>query len=189
MGNRSGNVDFFDLKGEAEALLNQLGITQASYVPAEHQGLHPGQTADILVNDAVVGYIGKIHPQTQRALGLSQAAYVTELDRDALSNANIAQFASVSKFPEVRRDLAVLVDATVQAGDLTAAAKAALGTLGKEVFVFDIYQGQGVPEGQKSVAMGLTLGDQSRTLSDSDVNDAMAQVVESLKETYQAELR
>jgi phenylalanyl-tRNA synthetase beta chain len=96
---------------------------------------------------------------------------------------------SVSKFPEVRRDLAVVVDAAVKVGDLTASAKAALGMLGKEVFVFDIYQGQGVPEGQKSVAMALTLGDQSRTLSDSDVNDAMAQVVESLKETYQAELR
>jgi len=189
MGNRSGNVDFYDLKGEVEALLNQLGIRHATYVPSEHQGLHPGQTADVLVDGAVVGYVGKIHPQTQKILGLSQAVYVAELDRDVLSSANIAQFASVSKFPEVRRDLAVVVDAAVKVGDLTASAKAALGMLGKEVFVFDIYQGQGVPEGQKSVAMGLTLGDQSRTLSDSDVNDAMAQVVESLKETYQAELR
>ena len=189
MGNRGGNVDFFDIKGEVEALLSQLGITQASYVAAVHQGLHPGQTADILVDGAVVGYVGKIHPQTQKALGLSQASYVAELNRDALSSADIAQFASVSKFPEVRRDLAVLVDGDVKVGALIATAKAALGMLGKDVFVFDIYQGQGVPVGQKSVAMGLTLGDQSRTLSDSDVNDAMAQVVESLKETYQAELR
>ena len=189
MGNRGGNVDFFDIKGEVEALLSQLGITQASYVASVHQGLHPGQTADILVDGAVVGYVGKIHPQTQKALGLSQASYVAELNRDALSSADIAQFASVSKFPEVRRDLAVLVDGDVKVGALIATAKAALGMLGKDVFVFDIYQGQGVPVGQKSVAMGLTLGDQSRTLSDSDVNDAMAQVVESLKETYQAELR
>ncbi len=189
MGNRGGTVDFFDIKGEVEAFLSQLGITQASYVAAVHQGLHPGQTADILVDGAVVGYVGKIHPQTQKALGLSQAAYVAELNRDALSSADIAQFASVSKFPEVRRDLAVLVDGDVKVGALIATAKAALGMLGKDVFVFDIYQGQGVPVGQKSVAMGLTLGDQSRTLSDSDVNDAMAQVVESLKETYQAELR
>lgn len=189
MGNRGGNVDFFDIKGEVEALLSQLGITQASYVASVHQGLHPGQTADILVDGAAVGYVGKIHPQTQKALGLSQASYVAELNRDALSSADIAQFASVSKFPEVRRDLAVLVDGDVKVGALIATAKAALGMLGKDVFVFDIYQGQGVPVGQKSVAMGLTLGDQSRTLSDSDVNDAMAQVVESLKETYQAELR
>ena len=189
MGNRAANVDFYDIKGELEALLNQLGITQAIYVPAEHKGLHPGQTADILVGGVAVGYVGKIHPQTQKALGLSQAAYVAELNRDVLSSADIARFAPVSKFPEVRRDLAVLVAADVSVGDLTASAKSALGILGKEVFVFDIYQGQGVPDGQKSVAMGLTLGDQSRTLSDSDVNDAIAQVVESLKETYQAELR
>lgn len=189
MGNRTGHVDFFDLKGEIDALVQQLGLTALSYVSSERKGFHPGQTADLYLGDTCVGYAGRIHPATQKALGLSQPVYLAELDREALSSRSISAFQPVSRFPEVRRDLAVLVDASVNVGNLVSLVIESAGVLAESAFVFDIYTGQGVPEGKKSVALGLTLVEQSRTLSDSEVNDVMAQVVESLKKNFDAELR
>jgi phenylalanyl-tRNA synthetase beta chain len=158
-------------------------------VSSERQGLHPGQTADVYQGDLFIGYAGRIHPSAQKALGLSQPVYIAELDRVALSNRSISAFQPVSRFPEVRRDLAVLVDASVNVGNLVSLVIDSAGVLAKSAFVFDIYTGQGVPEGKKSVALGLTLVEQSRTLSDSEVNDVMTQVIESLKKKFDAELR
>ena len=189
MGNRPGNVDFFDLKGEVDALVAQLGLPALTYVSSERQGLHPGQTADLYLDGSYIGCAGRIHPSAQKALGLSQPVYIAELDREALSNRSISAFQPVSRFPEVRRDLAVLVDANVNVGNLVSLVIDSAGVLAKSAFVFDIYTGQGVPEGKKSVALGLTLVEQSRTLSDSEVNDVMAQVIESLKKKFDAELR
>jgi phenylalanyl-tRNA synthetase beta chain len=189
MGNRPGNVDFFDLKGELDALVQQLGLPALTYVSSERQGLHPGQTADLYLDGSYIGCAGRIHPSAQKALGLSQPVYIAELDREALSNRSISAFQPVSRFPEVRRDLAVLVDASVNVGNLVSLVIDSAGVLAKSAFVFDIYTGQGVPEGKKSVALGLTLVEQSRTLSDSEVNDVMAQVIESLKKKFDAELR
>ena len=189
MGNRPSNVDFFDLKGEVDALVAQLGLPALTYVSSERQGLHPGQTADLYLDGSYIGCAGRIHPSAQKALGLSQPVYIAELDREALSNRSISAFQPVSRFPEVRRDLAVLVDASVNVGNLVSLVAESAGALAKSAFVFDIYTGQGVPEGKKSVALGLTLVEQSRTLSDSEVNDVMTQVIESLKKKFDAELR
>ena len=189
VGNRSATVDFFDLKGEVEALLRHFGIHEVSYASAEVKGFHPGQTASISVGGAIVGHLGQVHPSVQKALGLSQPVFAAEMNRSVLSCGSVPSFTPVSKYPEVRRDVAVVVDQNLPVATLVECAKDALGALHKEAFVFDVYTGQGVSEGLKSVAIGLTLADQSRTLSESDVSEAMAQVIESLKKTCNAELR
>ncbi len=186
----SAGVDFFDLKGDVESLLG-LGRNLGDYefVPGEHPALHPGQTARIRRNGANVGVIGALHPSVQSELDLNAPLFVCEIDLEAIVEARLPQFKPLSRFPEVRRDLAVVVDREVPAADILANVRATAGTYLTELRLFDVYEGKGVDPKRKSLALGLTFRDQSRTLSDDDVNEAVGQVVDSLEKNYKAELR
>ncbi|MFP4129775.1 MAG: phenylalanine--tRNA ligase subunit beta, partial [Halorhodospira sp.] len=183
-------ADFFDVKADLEALIAQTGAPEAfAFEPAAHPALHPGQSARIRRDGEPVGWLGTLHPEHADALDLDGAPVLFELSQAALSAAALPSFQPLSRYPSIRRDLAVLVDDAVPAGDLLAAARAAAGDYAVAGRLFDIYRGQGVPEGQKSVAMGLILQDYSRTLTDRDVEDVVAGVVARLQHEFGASLR
>ncbi|TDG13546.1 phenylalanine--tRNA ligase subunit beta [Seongchinamella unica] len=183
-------VDFFDLKGDVESLLC---LTRAAdsfhFEAASRDALHPGQTALVLRDEETVGYLGALHPSVCRELGLNAPAYVCEITLSALLQARLPAFSELSRFPEVRRDLAVLVDKTVPARELMENVRSSAGTYLTDLTLFDVYEGKGIDPKRKSLALGLTFRDSSRTLSDEDVNLAVNQVIDSLEKNYKAELR
>ncbi|TXS96203.1 phenylalanine--tRNA ligase subunit beta [Parahaliea maris] len=183
-------ADFFDLKGDLESLL-ALGrrAGEFTFAAGRHPALHPGQTATIQLDGKGVGVIGALHPTVQRDLDLNAALYVCEIDLEAVLGGALPSFAELSRFPEVRRDLAVLVDKQVPATDLMASVRAAAGSHMTELRLFDVYEGKGVEPGKKSLALGLVFRDKTRTLAEEDVNQAVEQVVASLQTDYSAELR
>jgi phenylalanyl-tRNA synthetase beta chain len=187
---QSDAVDFFDLKGDLEALLADSDILdQCRFEPAEHPALHPGQTAQIIRNDVVIGHIGALHPQIQKELGLKGNVYVFEMKLSALQEGVVARFESLSKYPEVRRDLAFILDETTPVAHLMSAVQEKAGENLKELRLFDVYQGKGVEEQRKSVALGLTWQDASRTLNDEEINDLVDQIVSTAQAQFGASLR
>jgi phenylalanyl-tRNA synthetase beta chain len=183
-------ADFFDLKGDLESLLSLTRSRRSfSFAAARRDALHPGQTALISRDEEVVGYIGALHPAVGQELGLAAPLYVCEVTLSALLQAELPQFAELSKFPEVRRDLAIIVDRDVPAEDVMTNVRASAGTYLTDLTLFDVYEGKGIDPKRKSLALGLTFRDSSRTLSDQDVNLAVDQVVDSLEKNYKAELR
>ncbi|QIL88956.1 phenylalanine--tRNA ligase subunit beta [Microbulbifer sp. SH-1] len=183
-------VDFFDIKADVEALLAHYDAgAEFSFAPAKHPALHPGQCAQVLRKGVSVGYIGALHPQLQQAYDLPKSAYVFELSLDGLGQAVIPSFSPLSKFPEVRRDLAVLADAQTPVGELAQAAVEAAGEFLTDFNIFDVYQGKGIDFNSKSVAMGLTFQHPSRTLNDEEINAAVEAVVRQLEQKYNASLR
>lgn len=183
-------VDFFDLKGDLESLLDLTRDGNSfSFQAASRDALHPGQTALVLRDEETVGFLGALHPAVSRELGLNAPAYVCEITLSALLQARLPAFSELSKYPEVRRDLAVLVDKTVPAQELMENVRSSAGTYLTDLTLFDVYEGKGIDPKRKSLALGLTFRDSSRTLSDEDVNLAVDQVVDSLEKNYKAELR
>tara|TARA_R110001599_G_scaffold189660_9_gene384460 strand:- start:2450 stop:4849 length:2400 start_codon:yes stop_codon:yes gene_type:complete len=183
-------ADFYDMKGDVESVLG-LGrcAGQFSFAAATHPALHPGQTAAISRNGKQVGVVGALHPDVLGALDISGPVLVCELDLDALLSAQLPAFSELSRFPEVRRDIAVIVDKEVPAAELMQHVRAAAGAYLRQLRLFDVYEGKGIDPKRKSLAFGLTFRDQSRTLSDDVVNQSMNQVIDSLEKNYNAELR
>lgn len=181
-------VDFFDIKGDVESIL-QLGLDDFRFVAAQSEGLHPGQTAEVYVGEQCIGVVGAIHPGTLSELDIGVPVMAFELDLNPLLEAALPQFSELSRFPEVRRDLAVTVDKEVPAEELLSNVRTVAGTYLTDLRLFDVYDGKGIDPKRKSLALGLTFRDSSRTLSDEDVNKSMDQVLDLLKKTYSAELR
>lgn len=185
----AGEVDFYDLKADVEALFAQASGVAVTFVRAEHPMLHPGQAATVLIDDMPVGYIGAINPALRDPLDLPGQAYVFELSLAAVNQGRVPASAPMSRFPQVRRDLALLVDDAVTHDDiLTSVRNTAVVSL-RDVRVFDIYRGKGLPEGKKSVALSLILQDISRTLVDADVEKAVAVIVAALGQEHDARIR
>ncbi|WGL16797.1 phenylalanine--tRNA ligase subunit beta [Microbulbifer bruguierae] len=183
-------VDFYDIKADVEALLTHYEAEgEFTFAPAKHPALHPGQCAQVLRKGVPVGIIGALHPQLQQAFDLPKAAFLFELSLDAMGQAVIPSFAPLSKFPEVRRDLAVLADVETPVGHLAQTAVEAAGEFLTDFNIFDVYQGKGIDFNRKSVAMGLTFQHPSRTLTDEEINAAIEAVVGELKQKYNASLR
>lgn len=185
-----GRVDFYDIKGHVETLVN---LTSAAgefhYKPGQHPALHPGQCAALYRNDRLVGHLGRIHPSVQKQLDLDQPVFLFELKSSILLDAILPVSKPVSRYPEVRRDIAVVVDKAVSAGAIVHAATHAAGPLLKDLKIFDVYEGKGIENNRKSIALGLTYQDHSRTLNENEVTASVDAVVESLKANCQATLR
>ncbi|MCK7597084.1 phenylalanine--tRNA ligase subunit beta [Microbulbifer sp. CAU 1566] len=183
-------VDFYDIKADVEALLEHYDAQgEFTFAPAKHPALHPGQCATVLRKGTQVGVIGALHPELQKAFDLPKSAFLFELSLDGLGEAVIPAFAPLSKFPEVRRDLAILADAETPVGDLAETAVEAAGEYLTDFNIFDVYQGKGIDFNRKSVAMGLTFQHPSRTLNDEEINAAVEAVVSQLEQKYNASLR
>lgn len=182
-------VDFYDVKGDLEALLAHAGAERFTFVPAEHPALHPGQAARIEVDGAACGWLGTLHPRVQQALDLATAPVLFEIDLTAVSRAPLPAPGAVSKFPSLRRDLAVIVDETVTAEAVMSALREAAPAELQDAFVFDVYRGRGIDSGRKSLALGLILQGWSRTLTDDEVEAASARILSHLQTTHGATLR
>ncbi len=182
-------VDFFDLKGDVEALLTLSDADAFRFEPGEHPALHPGQTAALKRDGEVVGYLGRIHPRLAADLDLPTQLYAFELALAPLQQGVLPAFAGVSDQPRMRRDLAFVVEDNVPAGELVAAVRNACDERLTGVRIFDIYQGDSIGENRKSLALGLTFQDRSRTLKDEEVNDLVDAVVSQLKQQFNAALR
>ncbi|MFO1352812.1 MAG: phenylalanine--tRNA ligase subunit beta, partial [Gammaproteobacteria bacterium] len=181
------SVDFFDVKGDLEALLALTGEPEAfTFAAASHPALHPGQTARILRNDIPVGWLGALHPALGLALEIEDKAFVFELAVAELNPALVPQFRELSRFPASRRDLAVVVDEAVSAEQLRKCIAHSGGKQLRDVTIFDYYRGLGVPAGQKSLAFSLIFQDFTSNLTDSAVEDAMALIRAELHEQFGA---
>lgn len=183
-------VDFFDLKGDVQAMLSLGGAAETYHFESgERSGLHPGQTAIVFRDSEKVGVVGTLHPTLQQQLDFDHPVILAELDLDVVLAAKVPAFERVSRFPGIRRDLAVIVDATLPAQQLLATVRAAAGSYLTQLTLFDVYQGEGIDTHRKSVGLGLTFQESTRTLDDKEVTKILRQVVDSLRENYNAELR
>ncbi len=180
-------IDFYDLKAEIEAILSA-GRVQASYQPAQHVWLHPGQSAEILVGNQSIGYLGKLHPALADELDLGDT-WVAELDLELLMLPYVANFTQLSRFPSVRRDIAILISANIDIDQIQACILNAAGDLLIQSWLFDVYAGQGIGAGQRSLAFALLWQHADRTLEDVEIKDGMQRVVDALSQTYNATLR
>jgi phenylalanyl-tRNA synthetase beta chain len=184
-------VDFYDVKGDIEALTAAFGGGTSDYrfVAGSHPALHPGRTAQLLRSDAVVGVIGELHPQLVADLGLPSAAIVFELDWAMLGTACLPRLAARSEFPASRRDIAVVVAESVSIGAMSdSILSCGLKTL-VDLKVFDVYRGKGLDQDCKSVAFGLIFQDLSRTLNLEEVDAAVLTIVQKLQNEHGAVLR
>ena len=184
------NVDFYIIKGIAEELLDYLGYNgRYSFVVKEEQmpdEVHPGQSALISVNNDVVGLIGRVHPTLTK-----EAVYVFEIDLDKLLDKKVGKmkYKEVSKFPSVKKDLAVVVDKDVSSSEIGALIKKAAGSILTKIDVFDVYTGKGIDENKKSIAYSLTFEKMDRTLTDEEINTSLNKIIELLEKKAGAELR
>jgi len=189
-GQKSRQIDFYDLKGDVEAILDMTAnASDFSFVSGDHPALHPGQSARIMKADKQVGHIGRLHPQIKQKLGVKDDIYVFELAWDEINSVSLPAYTALSRFPSVRRDLAIVIDDDVSSGQLKDLIEACIPKFLKEIRIFDVYQGKGVDSGRKSVALGLILQESSRTLTDQDVEEATSKVVSELAKQLGATLR
>lgn len=184
-------ADFYDIKADLEAVCAVFGgdLGRFRFERGSHPALHPGRTARLLRDGVEVGVYGELHPVLARELDLPSAPMLFEFDWARLSAAAVPQARPVSEFPASRRDVAVVVDEAVSAQALLDAARDAAGPSLSTVRVFDVYRGQGLRDGSKSVALGLIFQDYSRTLTVEDIDAAMARVRASLAADLGAVLR
>ncbi|HYQ73155.1 MAG TPA: phenylalanine--tRNA ligase subunit beta, partial [Gammaproteobacteria bacterium] len=183
-------VDYYDIKHDVEMLLRFAAHRDAlEFVAAEHPALHPGQSAAVQRGGKTLGWLGKIHPALANSLDLDMNSCLFELRYAAISQGELTQFQPISRYPSIRRDLAIVVDASVTAADLRRCVAEAAGDRLQELVIFDVYQGKGVETGRKSIAFGLILQDYSRTLAEQDIESVVARVTGRLGEEFGATLR
>ncbi|MEM1243211.1 MAG: phenylalanine--tRNA ligase subunit beta [Pseudomonadota bacterium] len=183
-------VDFFDIKGDIETLL-QLGKTnkRISFKPLQHSGLHPEQSAEIYMGKQSIGYCGKIHPKLTEQLDISDAIYVFEIQLKSFLSKEMPKYKPISKYPSIRRDIALVVDNTVAAGEIISQLHDLIGKVLVDVFIFDLFSNKKLGENKKSIGIGLILQDISHTLIDDEVNSILSKVVTHLKQEFKADLR
>lgn len=174
-------VDFYDIKGVTEELLDFLGYggRYSFIVPNEiPKELHPGQTASINVNNDIVGIVGKIHPEVE-----NEDVYVMEINLDKLLNKRVGKmkFKEISKFPTIKKDLAILLDKDIASKEVELKIKKKAGSLLQEIKVFDVYEGKNIDKNKRSIAYSLTFGNEKRTLNDDEVNNIMENIISSLE--------
>ncbi|HCW4110651.1 TPA: phenylalanine--tRNA ligase subunit beta [Acinetobacter baumannii] len=180
-------MDFFDFKGEVEEIL-AAGRVKVEYVRSERPWLHPGQSAEILVDGQSIGYLGRLHPSLENELDLS-ITWVAELDQAAVLQSYVSNFTELSRFPSVRRDIALLISDNINIRDIQQLIEKTGGELLDSTWLFDVYTGQGVEEGKRSLAFALLWQHPSRTLEDAEIKSGMDNIIQVLENTYQATLR
>ena len=183
-------VDFYDIKGDIEGLLGLTGLQHTfSFDAASHPALHPGQCAQISRNGQSVGWVGQLHPRIQSSLGIDSGVYLFQVDVSKIAEVRLPIHKEVSKFPEVKRDLAFFVEASVEAQTLIDHANSVAGDLLISLKLFDVYQSKDVENKGKSIALGLTFQHSSRTLTDEEVSQAVDRVIAELSTRCKAQLR
>ncbi|KZE29804.1 phenylalanine--tRNA ligase subunit beta [Crenobacter luteus] len=183
---KAERVDFFDAKGDVEALLYP---RVAEYARAGHPAFHPGRCASVALDGKVVGYVGELHPRWVQAYDLPSAPVLFELDLDVVLASELIRAKPVSKFQAVRRDLALVVDEEVGVAAMQASFRRVAPAIVTDIALFDVYRGKGVPEGKKSLAFGVKLQDASKTLTDEEIDAAIAALLAAVEADHGAALR
>jgi len=187
--NSRESVDFYDIKADVCALLAQGGAAERfSFTPAEHPALHPGQTASIERDSQSIGLLGALHPLLAQELSLNQPVFLFELQLEALQQGRLPEFSGLSRFPAVRRDLALVARREQSAGALQDCIREQAGQYLSDLCLFDVYQPKDNPQ-EKSLAFGLTWQHPTRTLTDTEINESIDNILAALKQRFQAKLR
>lgn len=187
---QSSKFDFYDLKGDLEALFASLNLKKVQFVAAEHSALHPGKSSAILIDGQPAGWCGVLHPRIVDALDLQDEVILFELGLNALFNKEPVRYRQISKFPQIRRDLSLLVDDSLTAAQIEAVVRDLVQPEWLKAFdVFDVYTGGSIPEGKKSLAIAITLQDDQRTLVDSEINATISAIIKKLNEEFSIILR
>jgi len=176
-GATARSVDFYDVKADVEALFAPQSVR---FVAAAHTALHPGRSAQIFCDDKAVGWIGELHPHWQQQYDMAQACVWFEIEADAVMQARVPRMSEIAKFLPVRRDLAVVVDESVNAQTLLDAMLQAAASYVQEVVLFDVYRGRGMEQGKKSLAFRVLLQDTQKTLTEAEIEPVMALLVDVL---------
>ncbi|AZS50327.1 phenylalanine--tRNA ligase subunit beta [Entomomonas moraniae] len=188
--NAKDRVDFYDVKGDVEAILGLVGsLEQYQFSPTQHTALHPGQAAAIMREGTPVGYVGALHPELAKILDIDVPVYLFELSLGKIQQGILPAFKELSRFPEVSRDLSVLIDKSVIADKFISTIKAAAGDYLTKIQLFDIYEGSAIGDNQKSIAVRLSWRHPERTLTDDDINIFFQAIIVVLEEQFNATLR
>jgi phenylalanyl-tRNA synthetase beta chain len=183
-------VDFFDVKGDIEALLTLTGQRHRyTWRPAHHPALHPGQSAALFYDETRIGYVGALHPEAVQRMDIIAPVIVFELKLDIIKMKQLNEFKNISKFPTVRRDLSVMVPQTVAAADIEKYILEKTGKLLNNVQIFDIYRGESIESGYQSIALGLIFQGDSRTLTDDEIQVVVDDLIKSLENKFNGKLR
>lgn len=184
------SVDFFDIKGDVEALLALTADkSRVAFVRSEHEALHPGMTASILLDGEQVGVVGAVHPRFTKLLGVNGRVFVFELDLKAVSVRKLPEATVISRYPANRRDIAITVKDDVTVGSIISfIEKIGVNQL-VALNLFDVYKGKGVEPGFKSLALSLVLQDPTKTLEETEIQQAVDSVVKGLENEFGAALR
>jgi phenylalanyl-tRNA synthetase beta chain len=188
--NNSEISDFYDVKGDVETLLSMgLESDRYDFAPADYDCFHSGQCASLSKDGEIIGQIGALHPAILRKLGITSNCYLFELELAPLQLRKLPTASALSKFPEVSRDLAILIDSDCSSGEILSNVRNNAGGYLTDLRIFDVYQGDGVAKGKKSIALGLTWQHPSRTLSEDDINMIISNCVNGLQDKFNANLR
>jgi phenylalanyl-tRNA synthetase beta chain len=188
--NTAESVDFYDIKGDIESVLAITGDALSfSFSAGQHPALHPGQTAAIFRDNELQGYVGALHPTLQQALDIPKNVFLFEIKVAAITKARVPAYTELSRFPEVRRDLAILIDRQIASKTVMDAVAASAGEQLKDLKVFDVYMGKGIDPQRKSIALGLTFQHPSRTLTEDEVTASIGVVLKMLEVKFAATLR
>ena len=191
-GNANRKVDFYDLKADVELLLAQsaLPINEITFISEEEIALHPGQSANIIFNEQVIGRLGKLHPQIQSALDIEPSVFLFELLLDGIiKKPKTKLFQPISKYPFNRRDITLIVSEDIKAGDIRSNIEQMNIACLKNIEVVSVYKGKGISESKKSISLGLILQEFSRTLTDKELEQTVSSIISQLEKTVGAEIR
>ncbi|NOQ36444.1 MAG: phenylalanine--tRNA ligase subunit beta [Methylococcaceae bacterium] len=188
-GEKVRKVDFYDVKADLEAVFSLSGL-EVEYSAEKNHALHTGQSAKLTNADGeFIGWLGMLHPTLEKKLGFDTQVFLFELELEKVLNKTIPSFTALSKFPSVRRDMAILLEESVSAKQITQCIEASEEQAITEIQIFDIYRGQGVEDGHKSVALSLQLQDFSQTLTESEIDAIFSRVLSRLTQEIGAKLR
>ena len=184
-------VDFYDMKGIVEELLKQITVSKYTVEPGEHHAMHPGKTAVFKKGREVIATVGEVHPAVAAAFGISKKMYIFEMDIETLMKYTAKNFhyEHLPKYPAITRDLAMLVDETVAAGEVEQVIEKNGGKHFREVTLFDVYTGKQIAEGKKSLAFTVRFQSDERTLTDEEADTAFNNIISAVSSKFKAELR
>ncbi len=183
------DVDFFDIKGLMEQVFDWAGVANVDYALRRDPIMHPGQAASVLVAGKLVGRLGRLHPEIEARLDVARPIYFLEVEAAAVLERGIRKYQAFSRYPSVRRDLALVVDQQVTAGEIGRVVRETLGSTLTDFRVFDVYHGKGIDSNEKSLAVGLTLQDPSATLTEDQIAGYTNDVLAALQREVSARLR
>jgi phenylalanyl-tRNA synthetase beta chain len=187
-GMAKDSVDFYDCKGDLECLLANTKMAYEFEV-SDHSFLHPGRQSDVILNDKIIGWIGQVHPELCRIIGIKKDVYVYELYIKNIKQTSLPICHEVSKFPSVRRDLAMIVDDKISYQQVKQIITNELGEMLIDLFVFDEYKDVSIGVDKRSLAIGMVLQQNNSTFEDKDVDKLMSKVVSSIKQNLTVEIR